>query len=67
MTNSERFGHPDLEVLATIICSDSIFKTIIFNYPIDKARFLENQEWKEKYNYEIVIGTGDDPVEREFE
>lgn len=67
LTNSERFGHPDLEVLATIICSDSIFKTIIFNYPIDKARFLENQEWKEKYNYEIVIGTGDGPVEREFE
>lgn len=66
LTNSERFGHPDLEVLATIICSDSIFKTIIFNYPIDKARFLENQEWKEKYNYEIVIGTGESPVERGF-
>lgn len=67
LTNSERFGHPDLEVLASIICSDSSFKTIIFNYPIDKAYFLEHQDWKEKYNYEIVIGTGDSPVERIFE
>ena len=67
LTNTERFGHPDLEVLATIICSDPVFKTIVFNYPIDKACFLEQQKWKEQYNYEVVIGTGDIPVERVFE
>ncbi len=67
MTDSKRFNHPDLEVLATIICSDPVFKTIIFNYPIDKALFLEHQEWKDKYNYEIVMGAGDSPVERIFE
>lgn len=67
LTNAERFGHPDLEVLATIICIDSAFKNIVFNYPIDKACFLEHHEWKERYNYEVVIGTGDIPVERIFE
>ena len=68
MTDSKRYNHPDLAVLATIICSDPVFKTIIFNYPIDKALFLEHhQEWKDKYNYEIVMGTGKSPVERIFE
>ena len=66
LTNAKRFEHPDLEVLATIICNDSVFKTIVFNYPINKAHFLNNHEWKEKYNYEVIIGTGENPIERIF-
>lgn len=67
LTNSIKYGHPDLEVLATILCKDSKFKKLIFNYPIDKAYFLNKEEWKEKYNYEVIIGDGKNIVERIFE
>jgi hypothetical protein len=66
LTNSSRYGHPDIEALAAIICSGSEFKRMIFNYPIDKAFFLDKEEWKEKYNYEIIIGDGKNAVERTF-
>ena len=67
LTNSIKYGHPDLEVLSTILCKDSKFKKLIFNYPIDKAYFLNKEEWKEKYNYEVIIGDGKTIVERIFE
>ena len=66
-TNSVKYGHPDLEVLAAILCKDSKFKKLIFNYPIDKAYFLNKKEWKQKYNYDIIIGDGKTVVERMFE
>ncbi len=66
LTNSKKFGHPDLEVLSEIICRNSQYKTIVFNYPIEKALFLDNENWKEKYNYEVVIGDGENVVERVF-
>lgn len=67
LTNSKRFGHPDIEVLATIICNDLKHKSLIFNYPIDKAYFFNREEWKEKYNYEVIIGNGENIIERIFE
>lgn len=67
LTNSKKYGHPDLEVLAAIICNDLQFKRLVFNYPIDKAYFLDKEEWKEKYNYEVIIGDGKTMVERVFE
>ena len=67
LTNSIKYGHPDLEVLATILCKDSKFKKLIFNYPINKAYLLNKEEWKEKYNYEVIIGNGKTIVERIFE
>ena len=66
LTNSKRFNHPDLEVIAEIICSDSLHKNIIFNYPIKKAKFLENNQWKQKYNYDVTIGTGTKLIERSY-
>jgi metal-dependent hydrolase (beta-lactamase superfamily II) len=66
LTNSKKYGHPDLEVLAAIICCDTQFKRLVFNYPIDKAYFLDKKEWKEKYNYEVIIGDGKTMVERMF-
>lgn len=64
MTNSRKYGHPDLEVLAAIICHDHQFKRLVFNYPIDKARFIDKEEWKKKYNYEVIIGDGENIMER---
>lgn len=67
LTNTKKFGHPDLEVLATIICKDCHHNKIIFDYPIEKAKFLDKTEWKVKYNYEVIIGNGNSIVERIFE
>lgn len=67
LTNSKKYDHPDLEVLATILCKDSHFKKVVFNYPIIKAYFLDKKEWKEKYNYEVIIGDGKTIMERIFE
>lgn len=67
LTNSVKYSHPDLEVLAAILCKDFKFKKLIFNYPIEKASFLDKEEWREKYNYEIVIGDGKNILERKFE
>ena len=67
LTNSVKYSHPDLEALAVLLCKDSKLKKIIFNYPIDKAHFLDKEEWKEKYNYEIIMGDGKNIVERMFE
>lgn len=67
LTNSKKYDHPDLEVLATILCKDSHFKKVVFNYPIIKAYFLDKKEWKEKYNYEVIIGNGKTIMERIFE
>ena len=66
LTNGQRYGHPDLEVIASIICKDSDFKTIIFNYPVEKILFLDNPQMKKRYNYEVIIGDGCIPIERIF-
>lgn len=66
LTNSEKFNHPDLQAISAVICENSKFKKIIFNYPIKKALFLNNSDWKNKYNYDTVIGNGINIVERKF-
>ncbi len=66
LTNSAKYGHPDLEALATVLCEDVHFKKLVFNYPINKAYFLDKKEWKEKYKYEVIIGDGKTMVERIF-
>lgn len=67
LTNSKKYGHPDLEALAAIICSNSKFKKLVFNYPVEKAVFLDKEEWKKRYNYEVIIGDGKTMIERIFE
>lgn len=66
-TNSKKHGHPDLSVLANIICQNpQEEKIIIFNYPIKQAELLNNKEWKGKYKYDLVIGDGNSIIERSY-
>lgn len=65
-TNSKIFDHPDIECLASIICLNEKYKEIIFNYPISIAEILDNQEWKKKYKYDLVVGDGKKVVERSY-
>ena len=66
LTDSKRFAHPDLEVMASILGTDRQRKTLIFNYPVEKAAFLNRPEWKQKYNYEIITGDGVTSVRSEY-
>ena len=66
LTNSTKYGHPDMEVLAAVLCKDIHLKKLVFNYPIDKAYFINKTEWKEKYKYDVIIGDGETVMERVF-
>ena len=47
-------------------CKDIHLKKLVFNYPIDKAYFINKTEWKEKYKYDVIIGDGETVMERVF-
>ena len=55
-TDGKKYGHPDKNILANIITNNKQNKTMIFNYEIDSINILKNQEQKDKYNYEYIIG-----------
>lgn len=55
-TDGKKYGHPDKNILANIIINNKQNKTLIFNYEIDDINILKNQEQKDKYNYEYIIG-----------
>ena len=55
-----------MEGLAAVLCKDIHLKKLVFNYPIDKAYFINKTEWKEKYKYEVIIGDGETVMERVF-
>lgn len=62
-TNSLRYGHPDLDVIANLIIKKHE-KKLIFNYKIKQAILVDHEEWKNKYKYEVVVGTGNQIIER---
>ena len=66
LTNSHKFNHPDITTIANVIVYNKEYKKIIFNYPIDKAKRFNNNNWMEKYNYEVVIGNGKSIIERSY-
>ncbi len=67
-TNSERFGHPDIDVIADIIYyAGNNNKRLIFNYPLDVIKLFDRNDWKQQYHYEIVVGNGNEIVERSYE
>lgn len=66
-SNSQRFGHPDMDVIANIILKNKVIdKTLTFNYPVKQANILLNESWKQKYRYKTIIGTGTNIIERKY-
>ena len=67
-TNSERFGHPDIDVIADIIYYAGEYnKKLIFNYPLEVVKRFDRNDWKQKYHYDIIVGNGNEVVERSYE
>ncbi|MCI8529771.1 MAG: hypothetical protein HFH84_19310 [Lachnospiraceae bacterium] len=66
-TNSMKFGHPDIDVIADIIYYTSKYdKKLIFNYPLDVVKKFDRSDWKQQYHYEIIVGNGNAVVERRY-
>lgn len=64
-TNSDKYGHPDLDVLANLIVK-KCEKTLVFNYKIKQAFFVDNITWKKKYKYDVVTVGENEIIERRY-
>ncbi|MGL5125525.1 MAG: hypothetical protein ACRC6U_05990, partial [Fusobacteriaceae bacterium] len=64
-TNSNKHNHPDLDVLANLIIKQDE-KTFVFNYNINQASLINNDLWKTKYKYKLIIGNGTQIIERSY-
>ena len=53
-TNSEKFNHPDMDVIANLII-EKMPKIFVFNYPVKKIQIIDREDWKSHYNYQIVV------------
>ncbi len=53
-TNSEKFKHPDMDVIANLII-EKMPKIFVFNYPVKKIQIIDREDWKNHYNYQIVV------------
>lgn len=61
-TDGSGHNHPDLETIARIVTRPTTsIRCIYFNYPNKAAKLLDNNELKEKYNYQIFVGNGKQP------
>ncbi|WP_336663811.1 MBL fold metallo-hydrolase [Kurthia gibsonii] len=54
-TNGNGHGHPDIETIARIITrkNNGFVRKIYFTHKFSKLDFLDNEELKQKYNYEL--------------
>lgn len=63
-TDGSSFNHPDIEVIAKVVCRPAQFKRkLFFNYPVPIALTLDDSDLKLKYNYEINIAYNNLPTE----
>jgi beta-lactamase superfamily II metal-dependent hydrolase len=66
-TNGLIHNHPDKETIARIISRESKFtRTLYFNYPLDTINEFKNDSLNGKYNYKIIEGSYDKPLEFNF-
>ena len=66
LTNSKKFDHPDICVLANIAILNRDAKSFVFNYPIEKAKFLCRKDWQDKYNYCVCLNEENKSIERTY-
>ncbi|MCR8855661.1 MBL fold metallo-hydrolase [Lysinibacillus fusiformis] len=54
-TNGSSHGHPDIETIAKIITrkNNGFVRKIYFSHKFSKLDFLDSEELKQKYNYEL--------------
>jgi beta-lactamase superfamily II metal-dependent hydrolase len=66
-TNGLIHNHPDKETIARIISRETKFtRTLYFNYQLDTINDFKNDSLKDKYNYKIIEGSHDKPIEINF-
>lgn len=63
-TNGTSYNHPDIETISRIVTRKSNFKrTIYFNYSTEASSAIDDPKLMAQYNYDVVIGTGKEPLE----
>lgn len=63
-TDGKKHNHPNFETIAKILFNNpNENKLLIFNHRIDKLLCLENEELKDKYNYNVVYLDGNNIIE----
>lgn len=66
-TNGLIHNHPDKETIARIISRETKFtRTLYFNYPLDSINDFKNDSLNDRYNYKIIEGSHDKPLEFNF-
>lgn len=59
----DRYSHPDIQSLSKLIYYQKDHqKKFIFNYVTKISELMKNKDWKEKYNYEILVPSDDVPM-----
>lgn len=63
-TNGVKHQHPDIESIAKIISLNPLEqKRIYFNYETDLLRQIDRDQILQKYNCELIMGSGEVPVD----
>lgn len=66
-TNGLIHNHPDKETIARIIYRETKFtRTLYFNYQLETINDFKKESLKDKYNYKIIEGSCDKPLEINF-
>ncbi|NCT38616.1 MBL fold metallo-hydrolase [Bacillus sp. EB93] len=62
-TNGDKHLHPDIEAVSKLLYSHSKSpKKFYFNYETSTSRMLNIEEFRNKFNYDLIIGSGDEAV-----
>lgn len=61
--NGDKNQHPDVQTIVKLLAANSDSKKqLYFNYKTENSNFFGNTELKEKYNYEIFEGNGEETL-----
>lgn len=65
-TNGKGHGHPDKEMIANVLSKKNKELKLYFNYSSETANIFNKAVLKEKYDFEIIEGTGETPLDIKF-
>jgi len=66
-TNGDHYDHPDLITIARIVTRPAKqTRKLYFNYPVPLTGVLNNETWQKEFNYTLIIGAENRPLEIDF-
>jgi len=63
-TNGDHYNHPDLTTIARIVTRPTTHtRKLYFNYPVELTRILDHQPWQKEFNYTLIVGEENSPMD----